>query len=187
MHKAVTDAFGRCAVIRLQQICKRQNEPKGLIITNLESIIILAESPFSSDAISLMDELSGCLRAITGDSGKNSFDANDVCKERSIFVIARDQSGKAIGCGAFRPMDETTAEIKRMYAKEKSKGIGNRILSYLEDQAHDMGYKTLRLETRIANTKAVSFYERNGYRKIANYGKYAGRENSICFEKNLLF
>ena len=50
-----------------------------------------------------------------------------------------------------------------------------------------MGYKTLRLETRIVNAKAISFYERNGYRKIPNYGKYAGRANSICFEKNLLF
>jgi ribosomal protein S18 acetylase RimI-like enzyme len=48
-----------------------------------------------------------------------------------------------------------------------------------------MGYKILRLATRIVNTKAVSFYERNGYRKIPNYGKYARRANSICFEKNL--
>ncbi len=72
-----------------------------------------------------------------------------------------------------------------MYAKEKGMGIGNKILSYLEHQAHHMGYKTFRLETRIVNTKAVSFYERNGYNKIPNYGKYAKRANSICFEKNL--
>lgn len=152
---------------------------------DLVSIIISAESPFSSDAISLMDELSECLQAITGDNGKNSFDANDVCNDRAIFVIARNQSGKAIGCGAFRPMDETAAEVKRMYAKEKGMGIGNKILSYLEYRAHDIGYKTIRLETRIVNAKAVSFYERNGYQKIANYGKYAGRVNSICFKKNL--
>lgn len=153
----------------------------------IKNVIISAESPFSSDAISLIDELSDCLQGIAGDSGKNSFDANDVCNDRAIFVIARNQSGKAIGCGAFRPMDETTAEVKRMYAKEKGMGIGNKILSYLEHQAYDIGYKTLRLETRIVNAKAVSFYERNGYRKIPNYGKYAGRVNSICFEKKLSF
>lgn len=134
-----------------------------------------------------MDELSECLQNITGDSGKDSFDVNDVCSDRAIFVIARNQSGKAIGCGAFRPMDKTTAEVKRMYAKEKGMGIGNKILSYLEHQAHHMGYKTFRLETRIVNTKAVSFYERNGYNKIPNYGKYAKRANSICFEKSLSF
>lgn len=152
-----------------------------------KNVIILAESPFSSDAISLIDELSECLQDITGDSGKNSFDANDVCNDRAIFVIARNQSGKAIGCGAFRPMDVTTAEIKRMYAQDKGKGIGSMILSYLEHQAHDFGYKALRLETRIVNTKAVSFYARNGYRRISNYGKYIGRTNSICFEKDLSF
>lgn len=151
------------------------------------SVIISKESPFSSDAIVLMDELSECLRDITGNSGKNSFDANDVCNDRSIFVIARNQSGKAIGCGAFRPMKEATAEVKRMYAKEKGMGIGSKLLFYLEHQAYDMGYKTIRLETRIVNAKAVSFYKQNGYRKIPNYGKYVGRANSICFEKNLSF
>lgn len=78
-----------------------------------------------------------------------------------------------------------TAEVKRMYAKEKGMGIGNKILSYLEQQAYDIGYKMLCLETRLVNTKAVSFYEHNGYRKIPNYGKYEGRANSICFEKDL--
>ena len=153
----------------------------------MESITIAAESPFSADAISLMDELSECLEAITGDSGKGSFDANDVCADKAIFVIARDQKGKAIGCGAFRPVNEVSAEVKRMYAKEKGMGVGNMILSYLEYQAHNMGYKTLCLETRIDNAKAVSFYERNGYKKIPNYGKYENRAEAICFEKELSF
>lgn len=152
---------------------------------NSKSVIISAENPFSPDAISLMDELSECLQDITGDNGKNSFDANEVCRDRALFVIARNQSGKAIGCGAFRPMNEATAEVKRIYAKEKDMGIGKRILSYLERRAYDMGYKTFRLETRIVNTKAVSFYKRNGFKKIPNYRKYADRANSICFEKDL--
>lgn len=152
---------------------------------NLETVVISAESPFSADATSLMNELSKCLQDITGNSGNSSFDANDVCNSKAMFVIARTQSGKAVGCGAFRPINEETAEVKRMYAKEKGMGIGNRILSYLEQQAHRMGYKTLCLETRIVNTKAVSFYERNGYTKIPNYGKYATRDNSVCFAKDL--
>ncbi|HEX2939064.1 MAG TPA: GNAT family N-acetyltransferase [Ruminiclostridium sp.] len=154
---------------------------------DLKTVVISAESPFSVDAISLMNELSKCLQDITGDSGNSSFDANDVCNSRAIFVIARNESGKPVGCGTFRPMNEETAEVKRMYAKEKGMGIGNKILSYLEHQAHNMGYKTLRLETRVVNAKAVSFYERNGYKKIPNYGKYAKRANSVCFEKDLSF
>jgi GNAT superfamily N-acetyltransferase len=143
-------------------------------------------SPFSPDAGALMEELSDRLQSITGDSGKNSFEPQDVCGERAVFVIARNEEGKAIGCGAFRPMNQTTAEVKRMYAKEKGRGVGRQILTYLEHKAYEMGYETLCLETRLVNTSAVSFYERSGYKRIPNYGKYAGREDAICFEKLLL-
>ena len=102
---------------------------------NSKKLAISAESPFSPDAVSLMDALSQCLQNITGNSGKNSFDVKDVCNNRAIFVIARDQSGEAIGCGAFRPMDKTTAEIKRMYAAKNGMGIGTQILLYLEHRA----------------------------------------------------
>jgi ribosomal protein S18 acetylase RimI-like enzyme len=49
-----------------------------------------------------------------------------------------------------------------------------------------MGYETLRLSTRLVNQTAVSFYERNGYRRIPNYGRYQGRDEAVCFEKMLL-
>jgi N-acetylglutamate synthase-like GNAT family acetyltransferase len=156
------------------------------MIMNLNSIVISAESPFSTDATSLMDELSECLQDITGDSGKSSFDANEVCNDKAIFVIARNHDGKAIGCGAFRPMNEITVEVKRMFVKDKGVGVGNKILAYLEYQAYNMGYKIICLETRVVNSRAVLFYEKNGYKKISNYGKYENREDCICFEKVLL-
>nr|WP_051464644.1 GNAT family N-acetyltransferase [Clostridium sp. 12(A)] len=152
---------------------------------NGKHITIAPASPFSEEAIHLMEELSKTLKDITGSGGRNSFDPNDVCKERAMFVIARDESGRAIGCGAFRPMDETTAEVKRMYAKEKGVGAGNQILSYLESKAREMGYQVLRLETRKVNETAVSFYLKNGYQIISNYGQYETRTESVCFEKKL--
>ncbi|WP_222429793.1 hypothetical protein [Paenibacillus agilis] len=81
---------------------------------------VQAEVPTSQDAKELMDLLSDTLQSITGDSGKNSFDLADVYVPRSIFVIARNQDGEPIGCGAIRPIDNNTAELKRMFAKSKS-------------------------------------------------------------------
>lgn len=152
---------------------------------NAIRIVISKENPLSAEATSLMDELSKCLQDITGDGGRSSFDVNDVSNDRALFVIARNQDGKAIGCGAFRPMDATTAEVKRMFAKVRGIGVGNEILSYLEYQAHNMGYKTIRLETRLINARAVSFYKQNGYKKIPNYGRYENRADAVCFEKEL--
>jgi ribosomal protein S18 acetylase RimI-like enzyme len=153
---------------------------------NAEEIIIKAEDPHSPDAVQLMNELSMCLYSITGDGGQSSFHVEDVCGPRSLFAIARNLKADAIGCGAFRPMDEKTAEVKRMYVRERSSGVGSMLLSFLERQAAQMGYETLRLETRLVNQGAVSFYERNGYRRIPNYGRYQGRPEAVCFEKALL-
>lgn len=147
---------------------------------------IIKTSPKEPDAIHLMEELSETLRSITGDSGKSSFNSEDVCVPCSLFVIAYDESEEAVGCGAIRPIDEKIAEVKRMFAKVKTKGVGSEILSYLEIQAKKLGYSTIWLETRLINEQAVSFYKKRGYHKILNYGKYENNTKAICFEKKLV-
>lgn len=146
---------------------------------------IIVKSPYDSDAVSLLEELSKSLEDITGDTGKHSFDPSDVCVTRSLFVVAYDEGGKALGCGGIRPINECTAEMKRMFAKVKEKGIGSEILYYLEKEAIKLGYSTLWVETRIINEAAVSFYKKNGYVQIINYGKYAYDSRAICFEKKI--
>jgi len=65
---------------------------------------ITPEDPASTAAAGLIDALSETLARITGDSGKSSFDANDVRGTRALFVVARDAAGKPVGCGALRPL-----------------------------------------------------------------------------------
>jgi ribosomal protein S18 acetylase RimI-like enzyme len=149
-------------------------------------ITIGEEDPYTPDAMHLMDELSDALESITGNSGRSSFNLNDVCGQQATFVIARNDDGEAVGCGAIRPIDNTMAEVKRMYAKEKGMGVGAKVLSYLEIKALEMGYSVLRLETRSVNHRAVEFYENRGYYQIPNYGKYVNRPEAVCFEKQLI-
>jgi GNAT superfamily N-acetyltransferase len=147
---------------------------------------IIKKTPTDQDAIVLMNELSKTLETITGDSGKNSFDQKDVCVPRSLFVVAYDENGEPLGCGAIRPINENTAEVKRMFAKTKAKGVGTKILLYLESEALKLGYSTLWLETRVINIAAVSFYKKRGYIQISYYGKYINNSKAICFEKSLI-
>jgi GNAT superfamily N-acetyltransferase len=148
--------------------------------------VITIEDPASPDASMLMEELSETLAKITGDSGKSSFDPNDVRAENARFVVARDSQGQALGCGAFRPLQEGVAEVKRMYSRRHTSGVGSAILSFLELEAKKLGYMALQLETRVINEQAVDFYERRGYHKIPNFGKYHGNSNAVCFGKQLL-
>lgn len=147
---------------------------------------VIEKKPNESDAILLMEELSQTLEDITGASGKNSFNSEDVCVPRSLFVIAYDEKNEPVGCGAIRPIDENIAEVKRMFARVKTKGVGTQILAYLEMQAKKLGYSAIWLETRLINEDAVLFYKKNGYSKIPNYGKYVSNPKAICFEKKLI-
>ncbi len=116
---------------------------------------------------------------------KSSEEEQPSCGMRATFVFAYNESEEPVGCGAIRQIDELTAEVKRMYAKEKGRGIGTKILTYLEAKAQELGYTALRLETRLVNQRAVEFYENRGYTRIPNYGKYVNRPKAICFEKQL--
>lgn len=144
---------------------------------------ISMEDPSSADAASLMNELSDILQTITGDSGRGSFEVNDLNDPRALFAIVRNEAGEPVGCGAIRPLSDNTAELKRMYAKYKANGIGTGILAYLEEQAKGLGYTAIWLETRLINEQAVAFYEKNGYHRIENYGRYRDNIKAVCFEK----
>jgi len=138
--------------------------------------------PADPEARALLDELSAALQAITGDSGRSSFSADDVRGPRSCFVLARDgATGSALGCGALRPLQDDVAELKR----PGSQGVGAALLHHLEAQARALGYQALWLETRAVNARALAFYERQGYRRMANYGRYVGRPEAVCLCKEL--
>lgn len=143
------------------------------------------EDPATSDASALIEALSEALASITGDSGKSSFDPEDVRGERARFVVARTIEGRAVGCGAFRPLQNGVAELKRMYSMPGTKGVGHAVLSHLEQEAVALGYEQLWLETRLINQHAVAFYEKHGYKRIPNFGKYVGNSAAVCLAKSL--
>jgi GNAT superfamily N-acetyltransferase len=153
-------------------------------------IVISRCDPEHLDARQLVEELSATLAGITGDSGKASFTPEDARLPRSLFVVARDVHGQLLGCGALRPLEgesetDATAELKRMYARPGTQGVGAALLDYLECSAREFGYARLWLETRRVNARAVEFYVRHGYAPIANFGKYVGRADAICLGKAL--
>jgi GNAT superfamily N-acetyltransferase len=151
-------------------------------------MIIQACDPESEEAQLLIDELSAALAAITGASGAASFAVADARVARSLFVLAREDDGGLLGCGALRPLDGEAGEvgeIKRMYARPGTRGVGAALLAHIEREAAGFGYRELWLETRRVNLRAVGFYLAHGYAEMSNYGKYVGRAEAVCFGKRL--
>lgn len=149
-------------------------------------LMIDREDPEGADARALVDELSGALERITGASGRASSDLATLRGEGACFAVARDAQGRAVGCGAYRELQPGVAEIKRMYARPGTRGVGRALLAFLEAQARSAGYAHAWLETRRVNAHAVGFYERHGYVPIENYGRYVGNDAAVCLGKALL-
>ena len=41
-----------------------------------------------------------------------------------VFLVARDATGEAVGCGGVRPLEPGVAEVKRMYVVPDRRGSG---------------------------------------------------------------
>jgi putative acetyltransferase len=139
------------------------------------------------EAVLLIDRLSAELaRRYEADEGTGNFRPDHVLQPRSGFLVARWQ-GEAVGCGAYRPLHDDIAEVKRMYVEPafRGRGIGRRLLLALEECARQAGYARVWLETGIAQPEALRLYETSGYGVIANYGHYRDDPRSVCFEKRL--
>jgi len=148
----------------------------------VNEIEIIITTPNDENVIPLLEELSVNLGNRFGSDGKNSFQEWENMNSKFVFVKAC-KNFETIGCGAIRPITENIAELKRMFSKYYRKGIGEKVLNYLENKAKELEYKEIWLETRKLNQEACAFYLKNGYKKISNYGKYVGDEKAICFGK----
>jgi GNAT superfamily N-acetyltransferase len=104
-----------------------------------------------------------------------------------LFLVASAPDGSPLACGALRRLDETSAEIKRMYVVPTSRGSGvaTAVLRALEAAAVTHGWTTLRLETGTEQPEAIRFYEREGYTEIPLFGPYVGSTLSVCYERTL--
>ena len=83
--------------------------------------------------------------------------------------------------------DETTAEIRRMYVAPaaRGRGLSRLVLAALEDEARELGYSFVRLETGDRQPEAIKLYASSGFEPIPRYGSFADDPRSVCFEKRL--
>jgi putative acetyltransferase len=102
-------------------------------------------------------------------------------------VVVYFDNGTPIGCGAFKPYDDYTVEIKRMFVQPAHRGkrIAANILTELEHWAAQLNYTACILETGKKQPEAIALYQRSGYTIIPNYRQYLGVENSVCMRKEL--
>lgn len=137
------------------------------------------------DFSALVSELDAFLAHIDGDEHAFYAQLNKTATLQQVLVAYAD--GVPAGCGAIRAWEPGYMEVKRMYTRPamRGRGIASAILAELEKWAAELGCHSCVLETGNRQPEAIALYKKSGYRQIPNYGKYAGVDNSLCFEKKL--
>lgn len=148
--------------------------------------MILRTTSSNPDFVALVKKLDAYLAVCDGDEHEFYHQFNHI--ENLQHVVLVHHQGKAVGCGAFKPCNKETVEIKRMYVDEAGRRLGyaSKILVELETWAQELGYQYVVLETGVKQTEALQFYLKQGYAAIENYGQYQGMGNSRCFKKKLI-
>lgn len=140
----------------------------------------------NKDFISLVALLDQELTIRDGDDHDFYHQFNSI--EGYTYCLVGYQNETAAGCGAIKPFDDKTVEVKRMYTAQsfRGQGIAIAILAALEAWAKELNYSYCILETGINQPEAIALYHKCGYERIENFGQYKNVENSYCFRKNLI-
>ena len=108
-------------------------------------------------------------------------------QERAAYFVAF-LAGTPVGCGALRPLNGSTAEVRRVYVLQayRRSGVARALLAHLHRTASALHYTVLRIETGNRQLSAMALYESFGFQRIAPFGEHADDPTSVCYEKRLM-
>jgi ribosomal protein S18 acetylase RimI-like enzyme len=88
------------------------------------------------------------------------------------LLIARDDSGRAVGCVAVKGLSESECEVKRLYVLTESRGsgLGRALVRAAMDQARGMGYREMLLIAVLHTTAAAQrIYRALGFEETPQF------------------
>lgn len=87
--------------------------------------------------------------------------------DKGGFFLVGDKKGNIVATAGFIQLTPTTALLKRFYVDQAIRGQGTAqiLLNYTFQTLRDKGYKILFLDVDMDNSRAVHFYEKEGFEK----------------------
>jgi putative acetyltransferase len=134
--------------------------------------------------ISLIEQLDAYQKPLYPAESYHGIDVGALSHENVLFAVARSEQGHAVACGAI-VLERDYGEVKRMFTTPgfRGRGIGGRLLTFLESEARARGCRQLMLETGIRQPEAIALYARFGYERCGPFGDYAEDPNSVFMTK----
>jgi putative acetyltransferase len=153
------------------------------------AITVAVESPLQDDVRELVALLNAHLLPLSPIEFQFKMTVEQMAGADTTVFVARDDAGRAVGCGALKLADGGEAEVKRMYTRPEVRGlrVGSALLSAIEALARANGVRTLMLETGEGPgfEGAFRLYERSGFSRRGAFFDYPDSEWSRFYEKRL--
>ncbi len=153
------------------------------------AITIAIETPLQDDVRELVSELNAHLLPLSPLEFQFKMTVEQMAGDDTTVFVARDDAGKAVGCGALKLYSANEAEVKRMYTKPSVRGqrVGSALLDAITELARSRGVSHLMLETGTGPgfDGAHRLYSRSGFTPRGAFFDYPESEWSAFFEKRL--
>jgi N-acetylglutamate synthase-like GNAT family acetyltransferase len=132
----------------------------------------------SKDKEQIKKLVENILKEIFNSEPRGLEDLSNIKKHFEIFLVAEDKT-KIIGTIALRK----DVILKRMYVHKnyRNKGLAQKLYDKIEKFTIKKKFKKIKLSTTPQMKFAMSFYKKNGFKKIGKNKK----TNQIFFEKKL--
>jgi putative acetyltransferase len=154
------------------------------------TVTVAVETPLQDDVRALVAELNAHLLPLSPLEFQFKMTVEQMAGADTTVFVARDETGRAIGCGALKLAENGEAEVKRMYTRPAVRGqrVGSAVLQAITDLARRNGVQTLLLETGEAQgfEGAWRLYERSGFSRRGAFFDYPDSQWSRFYEKRLV-
>lgn len=147
---------------------------------------ITKENPKQADIIAMLDQLDAYCGELYPAESNHLMDIDALTGADVVFLVARDEHGRALGCGAYVDRGGY-GEVKRMFVapQARGQGVGGKLLADIALRATQAGLASLKLETGIYQPEAIGLYERDGFAYRGPFGDYQLDPLSVFMEKAL--
>ena len=171
----------RAASVLLDRLSGRQRAELASALVTAERLLAVAtvtaeivdpRSPAAERALeSYFAELDQRFRSgFDPGHGGAADDAESLVPPHGAFLLLTSDE-VTVGCGGVKRLDDTTAEIKRMWVHPdwRGLGLGRLLLERLEAIARQRGRLRVVLDTNATLSEAIGLYTRANYRPINRY------------------
>lgn len=86
-------------------------------------------------------------------------------------LLLAESNGFVAGCICLKKLSAEIGEVKRLYVRPafRGKGIGKKLVTKLLEEALEIGYKTIRLDSTKYMVEAHDLYRSFGFQEIEPY------------------